>query len=211
MNDLEKIRNEYSQKSLRKEDVMRDPLDQFEIWFDEVLKSDIYEPTSCTLSTASQSGRPSGRMVLLKGFSKDGFNFFTNYKSRKGKDLIENPFAALTFFWKELERQIRIEGSIIKTNPKISDDYFASRPTGSKIGAWASPQSEIIADRKILERSETEFSAKFGETIPRPDDWGGFILVPAIIEFWQGRRSRLHDRIQYVLTDTNWKIHRLAP
>lgn len=211
MNDLEKIRNEYSQKSLRKKDVKQDPLDQFKIWFDEVLQSDIYEPTACTLSTANKSGKPSGRIVLLKGFSKDGFNFFTNYKSRKGKDLVENPFAALTFFWKELERQIRIEGGIVKTDPKVSDDYFKSRPSGSKIGAWASPQSEIIPDRELLEKSENDFFAKFGESIPRPDHWGGFTMVPTTIEFWQGRQSRLHDRIQYTSVEANWKIDRLAP
>ena len=211
MNDLEKIRNEFSQKSLGKNDVSPDPIIQFKTWFEEVLKSDIYEPTACTLSTANKAGRPAGRIILLKGYSSDGFRFFTNYNSRKGKELIENPFGALTFFWKELERQVRIEGKIKKVTDGENDVYFDSRPMGSKIGAWASPQSEIIPDRKYLEESAAEYVSKFDNSIPRPDHWGGYILIPGVIEFWQGRPSRLHDRLLYSKGENKWKIQRLAP
>ncbi len=211
MNDLEKIRNEYSQNSFGKKDVKSDPFDQFKTWFDQVLASESYEPTACTLSTVNADGRPTGRIVLLKGYSQDGFQFFTNYRSSKAKDLNQNPFGAITFFWKELERQIRIEGSIKKLSEKESERYFISRPRGSKIGAWASPQSEIIPDRKYLENLEKEYSKKFGEDIPKPAHWGGYILMPDKIEFWQGRASRLHDRIVYTKENSSWKIERLAP
>ena len=166
-----------------------------------------------TLATASKAGIPAARIVLLKGFDTNGFVFFTNYHSEKGMHLSENPNASLVFFWKELERQVCIEGRVIKTSDEESNAYYQSRPAGSRIGAWASPQSEVIADRGQIENNFKEYEAKFGEAvIPRPPHWGGYILKPVSIEFWQGRSSRLHDRIQYrLLSDSSWKIQRLAP
>ena len=211
MNDLEKLRNEYSQKPFGKIDVARDPISQFKNWFDEVLKSEVYEPTACTLSTVNSEGRVSGRIVLLKRFDEKGFVFFTNYNSRKSLELEAHPNGALTFFWKELERQIRIEGTVDKISAEDSTYYFSGRPYGSKIGAWASPQSQVIPDRQFLEQRESEFSSKYENDVPRPDHWGGYRLSPDYIEFWQGRPNRLHDRITYSQTNDNWVIERLAP
>ena len=211
MNDLEKIRNEYTQKSLSKKDIQDDPIKQFEVWFNEILKSDTHEPTACTLSTIGKGNRPSGRIVLLKGYNHDGFVFYTNYTSRKGKELGSNPYACLTFFWKELERQVRVEGKVSKTTEDESEKYFKSRPLGSQIGAFASPQSEKIPNRKYLEAAQLKVEKTYGADIPRPQDWGGYRLVPDYLEFWQGRSNRLHDRIVYEWKNESWVIDRLAP
>jgi len=207
------LRRDYASRSLMESDVASNPVSQFEKWWNEALESAIIEPNAMTLATASSDGMPSARIVLLKGFSQQGFVFYTNYKSFKGIQLDENPKACLVFLWKELERQVRITGLVKKTEVKESDHYFASRPEGSKIGAWASPQSQVISGREWLEKQFTEYSNKFkGHAPQRPPHWGGYLVQPVIIEFWQGRQSRLHDRIQYSLDDAgNWKIERLAP
>jgi pyridoxamine 5'-phosphate oxidase len=210
---LAHIRKEYKRESLSEEHVERDPLSQFDKWWQEALKAEIDEVNAMTLATASTDGLPSARIVLLKGFDNRGFMFFTNYNSYKGKQLIENPRACLVFFWKELERQVRITGLVEKVSTDESDHYFRQRPDGSRIGAWASPQSEVILSREWLERIEKDFESKFkGKEIARPPHWGGYRVRPITIEFWQGRQSRLHDRIQYTLQhDGNWLIERLAP
>ncbi len=207
------IRKDYKLRSLNEADVANNPIDQFTRWWDEAIKSNIDEVNAMTLATASKAGVPAARIVLLKGYDANGFVFFTNYHSEKGRQLAENPNASLVFFWKELERQVCIEGLVIKTSDEQSDSYYQSRPAGSRIGAWASPQSDVIAGREQIENSFQDYEAKFGETfIPRPPHWGGYILKPATVEFWQGRSSRLHDRIQYRLSSGNsWKIQRLAP
>ncbi|MBC5773394.1 pyridoxamine 5'-phosphate oxidase [Pontibacter sp. KCTC 32443] len=207
------IRRNYSMQSLTEASVAKDPISQFKIWMEEAIAAETTEPTAMVLSTVNEVGRPSARVVLLKEINADGFVFFTNYKSRKGHDLQENPFAAITFFWAELERQVRVEGRIRKVDVAVSDAYFQSRPKGSQIGAWASPQSQIIENRDVLEKADTMFTQKFAaaETIPRPDHWGGYILTPDLVEFWQGRPNRLHDRIVYEMQDQNWHLKRLAP
>ncbi|MES2332075.1 MAG: pyridoxamine 5'-phosphate oxidase [Bacteroidota bacterium] len=206
------IRTDYKLRSLDEADVAADPIAQFTSWWDEAVNSKIDEVNAMTLATVNSEGRPSARIVLLKGFDEKGFVFFTNYQSKKGKELEENPHAALVFFWKELERQVRIEGGIEKISEEDSDAYYHSRPIGSRIGAWASPQSEVIDGRDVLENNLKALEKKF-ETgaIPRPGHWGGYILRPSVIEFWQGRSSRLHDRIQYSLKESGWVIERLAP
>lgn len=206
------IRTDYKQRSLNEVDIDNDAIKQFENWWEEAIHSKIDEVNAMTLATATSTGLPSARIVLLKGFDEKGFIFFTNYNSDKGKEIAANPHVALLFFWKELERQVRIEGTIEKVSAKESDDYFASRPAGSRIGAWSSPQSSVIEDREFLEENEIAFKAKFGDNIPRPEHWGGYIVKPERIEFWQGRSSRLHDRIKYTrLQNNTWKIERLAP
>lgn len=206
------IRTDYKLRSLSEPDVATDPIAQFARWWDEAIASNIDEVNAMTLATATASGVPSARIVLLKGYDENGFVFFTNYQSKKGKELAENPKAALVFFWKELERQVRIEGIIEKVAEKESDTYYQSRPAGSRIGAWASPQSEVIANREVIENNAGEYEKKFNDgNIPRPSHWGGYILKPSLIEFWQGRSSRLHDRIQYAFLEGSWKIQRLAP
>ncbi|MDA1120693.1 MAG: pyridoxamine 5'-phosphate oxidase [Bacteroidetes bacterium] len=211
MNDLEKIRSDYAKKALTKKEVASEPIAQFEAWFNQVMDGQITEPTACTLSTASKTGKPSGRIVLLKGFDSQGFTFFMNYSSRKGSDLIENPYASLTFFWKELERQVRIEGIVQRTSDAENDRYFKSRPLGSQLGAWASPQSQAIPNREYLEKRMAEYAVQYAENVPRPEHWGGFVLDPDHIEFWQGRSNRLHDRILYTRKGSDWIIQRLAP
>ena len=199
--------------SLMEEDVDPDPVAQFAKWWDEAIQSGIDEINAMTLATATASGEPSARIVLLKDFNKEGFIFFSNYESHKGRELLANPKACLVFFWKELERQVRITGSVDKILAAESDRYFASRPRGSQVGAWASPQSRAIPNRAFIEQ-QMELSDKqfIEEDIPRPQHWGGYIVKPAVIEFWQGRPNRLHDRIQYSLTDKEgWGIVRLAP
>ena len=207
------MRKEYQNASLSEKDVKADPYDQFEKWWNDALKAGIVEVNAMTLATASPDGLPSARVVLLKGFDHRGFVFYSNYNSYKGRQLVENPRACLVFLWKELERQVRITGLVEKLAPEESDEYFTQRPKESQIGAWASPQSEVIRSREWLENVEKEFDNKFkGKSIPRPPHWGGYRVRPVTIEFWQGRPSRLHDRIQYSLQDDgNWQIERLAP
>jgi pyridoxamine 5'-phosphate oxidase len=206
------IRKEYKLRSLLEKDVDADPIKQFQQWWNEAMMSDIEEPNAMTLATSNKNGKPSARIVLLKGLSNDGFVFFTNYASRKGNELKENPYASLLFFWKELERQVRIEGSVSKTDEQKSDEYFLSRPSLSKIGAWGSAQSKVIGSREDLEKNVLKYEQQFGNgEIPRPAYWGGYIVKPTLIEFWQGRPSRLHDRLQYTLTNDKWVLERLAP
>ena len=207
------IRRDYQLQSLLEKDVDNNPFNQFNAWWDDALKSDLDEVNAMTLATASATGIPSARIVLLKSVSEEGFVFFTNYNSNKGKELEENPNACLVFFWKELERQIRITGKVKKVSAAESDEYFLSRPEGSRIGAWASPQSQVIASREIIEENITKYAAEFAaENIIRPPHWGGYIVMPEAFEFWQGRPNRLHDRIQYtIIKEGNWKIERLAP
>lgn len=207
------IRKEYKQRSLLESDIEKSPFSQFRKWWDEAMHSGIDEVNAMTLATASSDGLPAARIVLLKGYDEKGFVFFTNYESYKGLQLEENPRACLVFFWKELERQIRITGLVEKTSATESDTYYNSRPANSRIGAWASPQSRVIANREWLEKNEEKSAAKFeGAAIERPPYWGGYRVQPVTIEFWQGRASRLHDRIQYSLQDNgNWLIERLAP
>ncbi|MBK7884757.1 MAG: pyridoxamine 5'-phosphate oxidase [Chitinophagaceae bacterium] len=205
------IRTDYKKQSLSENDVDKNPVVQFDKWWADALHSEITEVNAMTLATATPDGKPSARIVLLKGFDENGFVFFTNYNSRKGNELLNNPQAALVFFWKELERQVRIEGTIAKINEADSDTYFASRPANSQIGAWASPQSTIIPGRQILEDNMIQYNNQFGENIPRPAHWGGYIIQPVLMEFWQGRPDRLHDRIQYTLNKSSWTINRLAP
>lgn len=190
-----------------------DPVRQFEKWFGEALQSEVMEANAMHLSTVNADGKPSGRMVLLKGLERKHFIFYTNYQSKKGKELEVNPACALTFFWPELERQVRIAGIAARVDPQISDVYFKSRPRESQLGAWASPQSTLIANRLILEERFREIEKKFDghPVLPRPHQWGGYQVEPLEIEFWQGGSGRLHDRIQYIKVDGDWKIYRLAP
>lgn len=208
------IRREYHCAALTKADVDPDPVRQFERWLSEAIRAEVPEPTAMTLATADADGRPSARIVLLKGASPEGFVFFTNYESRKGRELAARPDAALLFHWVELERQVRVEGRIAKVPAAESDAYFASRPLLSRVGAWASPQSRVIPDRAWLEHefaASQQRVAANGEDVPRPPQWGGYRLAPIVMEFWQGRSSRLHDRIRYRREDAHWRVERLAP
>lgn len=211
--ELQNLRQEYSAKSLNEKETSDTPARQFDKWFNEAVAAGIHEPNAMTLATATHDGRPSARIVLLKGYNADGFKFYTNYLSRKGKELTKNPLASLVFFWGELERQVRIEGTIEKLSKEDSEAYFHTRPKGSQIGAVASPQSQEIDDRKALEARFEQLNAEYAEKdVPKPSYWGGYILKPRVVEFWQGRRSRLHDRIVYKKVDNkNWKKVRLAP
>ncbi len=210
--DISAIRTDYQQKSLTISDVLPNPVKQFENWFQEAINASVVEPNAMNLATVNDQGKPSSRIVLLKGIIDNAFQFYTNYNSNKGIQMAQNPFAALTFFWPELERQIRIEGKVSKVTDQESSAYFSSRPKGSKIGAWASPQSQEIESRLILENKVEALNKEFpSDDIPRPSHWGGYKVVPDHIEFWQGRKSRLHDRIAYFLNKGNWEIKRLAP
>jgi pyridoxamine 5'-phosphate oxidase len=212
MNDIATIRKEYTKASLDPASISKDPLQQFDTWFKEAVTSNIPEPNAMNLATVN-GGRPASRIVLLKGVEKGKFVFYTNYQSKKGKELDENPACSLTFFWPELERQIRIEGVASRVDVKRSDEYFQSRPRGSQVGAWASPQSSVINDRSILEDRAKQIEEKFKgiEKLPRPHQWGGYEIDPLLIEFWQGRPNRLHDRILFSKVDEVWRINRLAP
>ncbi|MBN9298530.1 MAG: pyridoxamine 5'-phosphate oxidase [Filimonas sp.] len=206
------IRTDYKQKTLNEADVANEPITQFATWWKEALASEIDEVNAMTLATASKEGIPAARIVLLKSYDDKGFVFFTNYNSHKGKEIAENPHAVLVFFWKELERQVRITGTVAKVSAADSDEYFYSRPPGSRVGAWSSPQSEVIAGREVLDANIDKYTKEFETDIPRPEHWGGYVIQPVEVEFWQGRSNRLHDRILYTKqSDNSWKIERLAP
>ena len=213
MGILYNLRNQYSKASLEEADLAINPIEQFDIWFYEIQQAgSSIEPNAMTLSTVGSNMQPSARIVLLKSFSPQGFTFFTNYESRKAQQITENPKAALLFFWHPLERQVRIEGIIEKLPASESNTYFASRPRESQIGAWASAQSQGIENRKVLDERYKNFENEFTADVPRPENWGGYILTPNYFEFWQGRVNRLHDRIEYQkLNDESWSIRRLAP
>lgn len=209
---ISSIRKDYQLQSLSVSDVADNPVQQFSHWWDEALASSIDEVNAMTLATVTPDGRPSARIVLLKGFDENGFVFFTNYESDKAIALERHPFASLVFFWKELERQVRIEGSCMKVSDLESDEYFHSRPLGSQLGAWASPQSRPIRGREVLDANLEALQLKYAEeAVPRPPHWGGYRVVPEAVEFWQGRTSRLHDRIKYQWSANEWHIERLAP
>ncbi|BAY22840.1 pyridoxal 5'-phosphate synthase [Calothrix sp. NIES-2100] len=207
------LRKDYTLQDLSETEVDPNPFIQFKRWFDQALAAQLPEPNAMTIATAMPDGKPSARMVLLKDFDERGFVFFTNYNSRKGQELAENPQAALVFWWAELERQVRIIGHVEKVSQQESDRYFYSRPENSRLGAWASNQSEAIASREVLEQNLQELEHKYqNQEIPRPSHWGGLRVIPTEIEFWQGRPSRLHDRLLYCrLDDKSWKIQRLSP
>ncbi|MBB3257921.1 pyridoxamine 5'-phosphate oxidase [Paraburkholderia bannensis] len=213
MTSLADLRKNYSLGSLDAADVDADPIRQFQTWLNQALDAQLPEPNAMTVATVDAAGRPAARILLIKGVDERGFVFFTNYESRKGRELSANPHAALLFHWIELERQVRIEGRVEKTSDAESDAYYHSRPLGSRIGAWASEQSAVIDSRGQLEAREREISAQYGDAPPRPPHWGGYRLVPDAIEFWQGRPSRLHDRIRYTRDSVQapWRIERLAP
>ena len=209
--DLTALRRDYRQARLDEADLLAEPLQQFRAWFEQALASGLDEPYAMTLATVSGDQRPAARIVLLRGFDERGFAFFTNFDSRKGHELAAAPHAALLFYWAPLERQVRIEGVVARVPNADSDDYFAKRPRGSCIGAWASPQSQVIPDRDWLRQRVAAFDAEHGDTVPRPDNWGGYRLIPDYYEFWQGRESRLHDRLVYRMDGEAWRTERLAP
>ncbi len=206
------LRKSYELAELVESAALADPLKQFELWLNEAIAANVPEPNAMTLATVGADLRPSTRIVLIKGLDARGPVWFTNYQSRKGVELAGNAYAALQFHWVEMERSVRIEGVVEKISPEESDAYYASRPIGSRIGAWASPQSDVVASRAVLEANEADYAAKFGNTPPRPPHWGGYRLKPDNWQFWQGRKSRLHDRLRYTLqSDGAWLRERLAP
>lgn len=218
------LRKDYRLQELREEDVAPNPFQQFQSWFDQAIAAQVPEPNAMTLATATPEGLPSARVVLLKGFDRRGFVFYTNYDSAKGRELAANPQAALVFLWHEVERQVRIAGQVVQVAAAESDAYFHSRPWGSQLGAWVSEQSQVLPDRAVLEQRLAALTAQYqDQEIPRPPHWGGYRVIPRVMEFWQGRSSRLHDRIQYRLegdylegglegeTTSRWQIERLSP
>ncbi|WP_312698341.1 MULTISPECIES: pyridoxamine 5'-phosphate oxidase [Sphingobacterium] len=211
--EIAAIREDYVKSSLSESDVQKNPIEQFQKWFDEAMSSQVTEPTAMVLSTVAENGCPSSRVVLLKDIKAEGLSFFTNYNSRKGQEIIQNPRVSALFFWPELQRQVRFEAEVEKLPKADSDEYFSIRPRGSQIGAIASPQSAIIPDRETLEKrvAEVEKEMENVTDVPRPEFWGGFLLKPVRVEFWQGRGSRLHDRIVYIKDHADWTINRLAP
>lgn len=216
MSDLADLRREYARAELTHDHVADDPIEQFRFWFDEALDAEVREPNAMTLATAAPDGSPSARIVLLKGVDDRGFRFFTNYDSRKGTELAQTPHAALVFWWPPLERQVRVEGKVERLPDAESTEYFHSRPRGSQLGAWASPQSHVVESRAALEAKLEDVTAEYEErdTIPRPTHWGGYVVRPSAIEFWQGRPNRLHDRLRYrrpAPSTDEWTLDRLAP
>ena len=209
--DLRHLRKSYERDELVEEAAGADPLPMFDKWIRQALAAKLPEPNAMTLATVGADGRPSTRVVLVKGYDHGGVVFFTNYNSRKGRELAANPMAALQFHWVEMERVVRIEGRVEKTSPEESDAYYLTRPLDSRIGAWASPQSEVIGSRAVLLANAARVSATMGLNPPRPEHWGGYRLVPDTWEFWQGRKSRLHDRLRFRLSDGIWLRERLAP
>jgi len=207
------LRKDYQFQGLSETDADRNPFKQFQVWFDQALAAQLPEPNAMTVATVTKSGKPRARVVLLKNFDERGFVFYTNYHSHKGQELADNPQAAIAFWWAELERQVRIEGRVLKVSDRESDEYFHSRPFNSRLGAWASEQSQVIESREVLEQSLQDLKTKYeNQDIPRPPHWGGFRVIPTAIEFWQGRPSRLHDRLLYsLLDDGSWQIERLSP
>jgi pyridoxamine 5'-phosphate oxidase len=210
---LADLRRQYTLETLSETEVRSSPIEQFALWFEETQTAQLIEPNAMTLATADAQGRPSARTVLLKDFSPEGFTFFTNYESHKGRDLQENPWAALLFTWLELERQVRIEGEVTKIDPAVSRAYFQSRPRESQLGAWASPQSRVVGSREELEARFRAVEQEYEgiEALPLPPFWGGYLLRPHRVEFWQGRPNRLHDRVLYRLDGRQWTVERLAP
>ncbi|MBL0329138.1 MAG: pyridoxamine 5'-phosphate oxidase [Bacteroidetes bacterium] len=206
------LRHDFAKQTLGKKDVHVNPILQFEKWFKEAVESKVNEPNAMTVATATSDGKPSARILLLRNFDEKGFVFYTNYTSRKGGEILKNPYASLLFFWPELERQVRIEGRLTKQSAEESDAYFQTRPRTSKLGAWTSEQSRVVASRSVLDEEYKKLSEKYpGEVVPRPIYWGGYVLEPTSIEFWQGRPSRLHDRLLYTKEKSSWKLERLAP
>jgi pyridoxamine 5'-phosphate oxidase len=207
------LRQEYTFQGLSETDVHPNPFEQFKTWFDQAVAAQLPEPNAMTIATVTADGKPSARIVLLKDYDERGFVFYTNYKSHKGQQLVENPWGAIAFWWAELERQVRIEGRVEKVSPAESDAYFHSRPKGSQLGAWASNQSQVIESREVLEQQLQKLKEEYdNKQVPRPPNWGGFRVIPSEIEFWQGRPSRLHDRLLYQRgEDGSWKIQRLSP
>lgn len=211
--EIASIREEYSKYSLTEEDIVADPIQQFEIWFEQAISASVLEPNAMALATLNNEGFPVSRIVLLKDIKPSGFSFFTNYESSKGKDILANNKVSVLFFWPELQRQVRIEGVVEKLENDESDEYFASRPRGSRLGAIASPQSTVLVSREKLEERVAQVEKEYEgiEDIPRPLFWGGYQIKPVRVEFWQGRTSRLHDRLVYTLGDSQWIINRIAP
>lgn len=206
------VRKEYQERELNERELAPDPFAQFKIWYDEAVATQVIEPNAMTLATAAADGSPSARTVLLKGFDAEGFLFFTNYESQKGRELAANPHAALVFYWGAFERQVRLTGATTQTSRAESEKYFRSRPVGAQLGAWASAQSEVIENRAVLEKRLTELTAQYAnKEIPMPPYWGGYRLMPSTFEFWQGRLNRLHDRFRYTRHEASWRIERLAP
>lgn len=209
---INKLRSDFMKMTLDETMVQTDAIKQFELWFVHAVDGAVNEPNAFVLSTVGNDKRPSARILLLRDFDESGFVFYTNYHSRKGREIEQNAYACMTFFWPELERQVRIEGKLMKQHPAASDAYFNSRPRASQIGAWASPQSEALPSRTVLDNAIKAVEKRFeGQDVPRPDWWGGLVLQPDRIEFWQGRESRLHDRLQYERSGFEWKVSRLAP
>lgn len=210
--NIEAIRTDYRLLELDEKQVDKNPLIQFSTWFEQAVQADLEEVNAMTLATVGANGTPSARIVLLKDLEDNGFIFYTNYESNKGRELAANPNASLVFFWPVLQRQVRINGLVEKVSTETAENYFQSRPIGSQFGAWASPQSQVITDRKVLEQNLQSVVDKYkDQTIPKPPHWGGYKVIPTLIEFWQGRASRLHDRILYTKVGEEWKIERLAP